>query len=363
MNRVEKDLFNLLGSRELDPREREKIAAGIEKYLLEKGGIVITASCQDGILLVGVNPDCEQNIFQAFYRIALLGVGKFKDYKEIHNEILISAFRTGLRPSKADVDVNEIIKKIAEELEERLNFKTRRPPYKTNLIVVELGFEIEEDVIEIINFEGIMTKVKYAATVETPMVLATFEKVIKPVKDEKGGVKKDKKGKIQFEKALEMKPVLKYPVGDALGNLVKKVCTDDYVWTIKEAALFIGLIIRSLGPRGGKFQMGYLDRGMLRKTKTEKRRFHHILSWVTNPKSYKPLESWRDWKKFVAPVKKSIERGEIYPELKDLVELLDIFESKKISKKERKIIEKIEKGETSQLIESILGVERKTPWK
>lgn len=342
MSKVEKDLFGLLAIRELSTEEREKIAAAIERYLLEKGGIVIAASCQDGILLVGVNPDCEQNLFQAFYRIALLGVGKFKDYKEIHNKIQVSAFRTGLRHSKADVDINEIIKNITEELEEKLNFETKRPPYKASFIITELGFKVEEDILEIVDFEGLRTKAKYAITLETPMVLAAVEEVMKPIKDEKG--------KVKFEKVSEMRPVFEYPVGNVLGNLVKKVCADDYIWTIREAALFIGLIIRSLDSRGGKFQMAFLDRGILQKTKTEERRFHHVWNLVTNPKSFNPLEPWQNWKKFVAPVYNKVKKGELFPEQKNLIELFELIEEGKLDKKGKKLLKKIGKEHLANLI-------------
>lgn len=361
MNEIEKGLANLLVTQELGLEEKEKIAAGIDKYLLDKGGIVIAASCQDGILLVGVDPDYEQNIFQVFYRTALLGVGKFKDYKEIHDKAQISAFRTGLRPSKADIDVHEIIKKIAEELEERLNFRTRRPPYKTSFIITELGFNIEEDIVEMVDFEGFRTKIKNAATIEIPIPLAVPKTVMKPIMDKKGKFKTDETGKVQLEQVIEIIPMLKYPVGDALIDLAKKVYVDDYIWTIKEAALFIGLIIRSLDPRGGKLQMAYLDRKMLQKTKTEERRFHHIWNWITDPKSLDPLEPWEDWKKFIGAVYNKVKRGELFSEQKILIELIELFESieeGKIGKKEEELLKKIGKEHLANLIIELLKKEK-----
>ncbi len=364
MNKAENQLSDMLLNKELTPDEKDKRAVSISNYLLGIGGVITAVSCQDGILLAGVNPDDKKTIFKVFHRIGLLGMGKIGSVKSIHKEALPLAVSMGLMLSKSDIKVQDITSEIAAKIEKNFNYlKSKEGPYKANFIIAELGFEIEKDILNFVDFTGEeISKRKlpdsgYPICINEIPMFEDFDMLIElPVLDENGNIKKgkDEKPEIENKKVVKGRN-FRWPITKGLSSIINSISPgDDDVLSVKEAALFVGAAFRLLDERGGRLEMAYLDREMLKKSKTEKRRFHHIWQWITNPDPDKNLDPWNDWEKFVAPVYKKVKKGELYPKQKSLIDLYEIFGKNKFDPKEKELIEKIQKEEMLKLMKDLL---------
>lgn len=357
-NRLDKLFLN----RELTSREKDQRATLISEYLIVRKGIIIATSCRDGILLVGVNPDEEKTIFQVFHRIGLLSIGKIGDIENIHKNALIWAFGTGLQLSKSDIKLQDIAGKIAGKIENNFSYlRSEEGFYRANLIIAELGFKIEEDVICFIDYLGNKSLSKkvpdsdYLLAIHEVPLVDTRDTVIKRlVLDEKGNVQKDEGGNPKIKEELGVKYIFRWPVTEGLSSVIASVTpTREDLLDIKEAALFIGLVARLLNEVGGRLEMAYLDRTMLQKSKAEERRFHHIWKWITNPNPYESLDPWQDWRKFVASVYTKVKKGQLYPKQKFLIEIYEDLEKKGFDKKNE--LQKMKKEELVKLIVHLLG--------
>jgi len=353
-------LSDLVTNRELTQEEKKRRAFIIENYLQGTGGTIIAISCKDGILLFGVNPQGKQSILRVFHRISLLALGKSGDYKDIHLKGLISVLGRWLNRSSADIDVKEITEKIAQLIEKNFNhFKSKREtgPYKANFIICELGFDADEDFISIIDFLGNKSIAKRTdkcnyAIVETPSIIFVPVKT----KTAKSAENKDSgKTEFKFEDSVEIKPRLVYLVSDILELLTQVVYSGDEIWTIREAALFVGLILFLFNNREDNFEMDYLDRNMLKKTNLGNRRFHHIWNSITSPDPYCHSDAYQNWKKFTASLRKQLRKGRYRSEFKILFELLDILYEKKVNdKKKKELLEKMAKQDIKKILVSTL---------
>ncbi len=383
--------LNLSGlfKKELNKKEQGLRDRQIKDYLSSKGGIIIAISCKNGILLFGVSPDGDPTFFDVFDRIGLLGIGNTRDCKVIHSLATGKAYSTMLTTSKADIDSREIAEQISNELDERFRYEGgQRGPYKANFIIAELGLDAGEDFIELIDFSGgnealNVPKGKLWKIYEVPTVfrvlapkeqleeiysflLANPEAEPEEVKNfiqanRKAKKKDDKKGKgkenenKEDEEKMYVLELFQVHTTDALNSLFNSLYSKGNIPTVQEAALFIGLLVRLFDERGGRLGMVYLDRNMLKKTKTERRRFHYILNRITSFDSRKPSDSWQDWEKLTAPVYRKVKKGELYPEHKDLIEAYEVFQKKKFNSKEKELFEKIQKKEMFKLLKGFLG--------
>lgn len=378
MNKSEQELSELFLNRERTLEEKDKLTRVIENFLISKGGIVLAISCRDGILLVGVSPVGDQTIFKVFDRIGLLGLGKTRDYKAIHKLALSQAWGMSLNYSKADVNAENITEIIVDEIDRGFSYlKSPGGVYKAGFVIAELGFEQDEDFIGLITYVGGdslsgIHQEKYLKIYQIPIIrnfivmdevdngndgnekdLIVAEQTNDKIGDElvKEGIElanKDIKKNEQendqqnLDKKTEPSTVVPKPkfqakiiqeagvlALEAINALANNFYSENRIWSVKEAALFIGIMIRLLDVRGGNLEMIYLDREMLKKTKTEKRRFHHIWQRITNPNLYKQSDSWEDWKKFVTPVRRKIKKGDLYPDQKIFIELFEILEKEK----------------------------------
>lgn len=364
--------------RELSKEERTQRALEINDYLLSKGGIIVAVSCEDGILLTGVSPDGDSTIFDVFDRIGLLGIGSTRDCEAIHSLAAGEAHSTMLMPSKADIDSRDIAKQISNGLDECFRYLGgQRGAYEANFIIAELGFDVEEDFIEFINFSGgnkilNVPRRKFWKIYEVPTVLTYIvpEEYLKEVlgliqANDKKGLKKvlsliqeNSEKKKKDDKKEKLYEVRKYevPAIDAFNYLFNSLYSNGSIPTVQETALFTGLLVRFFNQRGGRLEMAYLDRNMLKKSKTEERRFHYVLNWITNPNPHKSFEPWREWEKFVAPVYRKVKKEELYLEQKYLIELYEIFKKEKFDPKE--LFEKLQKEEMFKLMSELLGKKR-----
>lgn len=362
---------NLFLNRELNFIERQQQAQEILFHLAKQGGLIIAISCKDGILLAGLNPADEKTVFRVSHRIGLLGLGKDSDCKAIHGfarEIVLGA---GLKWSKADIKAQDISKKIARELDESFSYlhnqkmildvsnpsQPKIGPYKAEFIITELGFDVEEDFVDLITFQGERScKKKISgglwAMSESPRIVEFTvykEMPFRNNNDQKeGGVKSRKIPILVGEIDEEYHPVM-----DGFCPLIEKFYSQESVWTVKEAALFAGLVIRILDERGGRLEMAYLDRAMLQKSKAEERQFHHIWKWITNPDVFKSSDPWQEWRKFVAPVYNKVKKGQLYPEQEFLIEIYEDLKKMGLNKKDE--LKKIKKQELAKLIVHLLG--------
>lgn len=362
-------LADLLINREITEEERNKKGLIIESYLQMTGGTIIAISCKDGILLFGVNPEGKRNIFRIFHRIGLLAIGKTSDYEDIHLRGLISVLSRWLNRSRADIDTREITDEIAQLIEENFNyFKSERKTgsYKANFIISKLGFDIDDDFISAIDFEGTKSSDKGTvkcnyAIIEMPLVMMVpvKEREFKKPADDK----KDGKTGLEFKEKTELRPKFLYPISEVLELLANIIYSQDDIWTIREVAFFIGSIVFFFNDLNKGFvEAEYLDRNMLKKTELGDRRFHHIWNSITTPNPYKKSDPYQNWKKFTAPVRKEIKKGEKYPSgLQLLSELLDVLYGKKVkNEKEKELLEKIGKqGVTELLINTLKRMKNK----
>lgn len=377
-------LNSLFSNRELNFFEREERSQEIVFYLANQGGLILAISCKDGILLTGISPANEKTVFQVFHRIGLLGAGKDSDCEAIHKIAQALALGTSLRFSKADIKAQDIAKRIAQELDQsfsylhgRRGFSQPDPsnpiwpkvgPYKANFIIAELGFDAKEDFLDLISFYGDRSHAREIsrslwAVIELPRIVENITyvnvpiiSVKKPVENKDSEIKNGdnkEKDKIETQKVPIRMPEVDYnyhPVMDGLCPIIVKFYSHDRIWTIEEAALLVGLAIRILDERDGYLEMAYLDRAMLQKSKTEERQFHHIWKWITNPReiSY----AWQDWRKFVASAYNKLKKGELYPELKFLIEIYEGL--KKIGFDKKDELKKMKKQELAKLIVHLL---------
>jgi hypothetical protein len=347
-NDLEKEFGQLFSNRELNDAECAKRAEEIENYLINHGGIIMAASCQEGILLVSANPQDEKGIFQVYHRIALLGRGRAKDCHEIHRLALSSASITGITLSKADINVKDIVKGISEELDSNFSyFRSRRGPYKADFMVLELGFSPEEDSFNLINFFGGLSfkeqsSQSHLGIIETPIVHRVITTQKRPIKNQEGQFEKDEKGQIKTQDVPCLVARFSRPVTFGLfASIGDRAESRGIITSIRELALFVGLMFRLLDERMGSLEMVYLDREMLKKTKSEERRFHHIWQRITNPNPNKPTDSWQDWKRFVAPAYKKAKEGKISSKLKILIDFYEIFE-KELDPNQGDLLKKME---------------------
>ncbi len=376
------NLANLLINRELTYEERKKRLKEIENFMIEKGGIIIALSCQDGILLVGSSPNEDQTIFPVFHRISLLGVGRPKDCRDVHELALRLALGTELAFSKADISVEAIAHNLIQEIEKAFNYiQSPRGLYKANFIIAELGFEMEEDYMGLVLFSGgnKLTGVSCGdewKIYESPLVIDTI--LLEPDETQKGdnesneskqgnGKKKKQEketdeSKNENDQPKKIKAKIKrhysVPVYESLKGLADSIYSQDKIWSVREAAFFAGIALSFFDARQGELEMVYLDRNMLRKTKSGGRRFHDIWRRITNPNPYYASDPWEDWKKFVAPISRRVKKREIYPDFKEVIELLEILEkgnAKGISEKEQEIIQKISGEHKTDLFKKIFN--------
>lgn len=377
MKGIESQLSNLFTNRPLNLIEREKRSGAIIFDLASLGGVILAISCKDGILLAGINPTNEKTIFQVFHRIGLLGIGKDSDCEDIHGLARSLAFGTGLAMSKGDISANDISKKIAQEVDNAFSYlswhrepsKLNMGPYKANFIITEVGFDPEEDFIDFITFYGERSYKRQVgrglwAMSELPRLVegVIYQDVLvqEPAKDKKDKTKKNgEKDEVKIKQIplniVKVDPEY-HPIIDGLGSVIDEFYSQDNIWTIKEAALFAGLTFYILDERGGQLEMAYLDREMLKKTKTEERRFHHIWKWITNPNPYKLPDSWQAWRRFVAPVYNKVKRGELYPEQKFIIDIFEDLKKKGFDKRDE--LKKMKKQELAKLIADLLGTKQ-----
>ncbi len=375
-----KDLLSKIFSefnQELSSKDREKRTQNINFYLANYGGVIIAMSCRDGILLSGINPNYEKTIFQVFHRIGLLGIGKESDCEEIHTLSEALAFNTSLKLSKADIKARDIIKEIAKKLDKNFSYSgSGEGSYKANFIIAELGFKPEEDFIDFVSFCGERSlknksNKNFGEISELPELISRIiskDDLEKSIAEKTDISKKNKKvkentadveAKEKEEMVLELKISEEYPITKGLNFLINKFYSQGIIFNIKEAALFVGLLSRLLNNRGGELEMAYLDRDMLKKTKTEERRFHHIWQRITNPNPYKPSDPWKDWKKFVASTYKKVKIGELYPGQEILIDLYEILEQTEFSRKEMELLKKVEREELARLMKGVLETKYK----
>jgi len=347
-NELEKEFGQLFFNRELNDVEREKRIVEIESYLIGQGGLIMAASCPEGILLVGANSQDEKSIFQVYHRIALLGRGRAKDCNEIHRLALSVAYGTGIALSKADISVADIVKAISEELDSNFSYlRGRRGPYKADFMVLELGFSPEEDFLSMLTFCGESSfkeqlRRSRLGIIEVPVIHGVLTTKKQLIKDKEGKVVKDEKGQIKTQDVPCLVKKFSRPVSAGIFALLDDIAAGGgLVESIREIALFAGLMIHLLDERGGNLEMAYLDREMLKKTKSEERRFHHIWQIVTNPNPNKPTNPWQDWKKFVAPAYKKAKEGKISPKLKILIDFYEIVE-KELDSNQRNLFKEME---------------------
>lgn len=367
---------NLLTNRELTEQEKEKRRENINSYLLKHSGVIIAISCKDGILLAGSNSQENQSIFPVFHRIGLLGIGRLRDCKDMHKYALRLALGKELAFSKADIDTQEITEGISEELEKSFSYlRSVRGLYQANFITAELGFERKNDYLGLALFDGRSKLQKITKGInyriyEIPQLKET--KIITlsdPAKSQKNSKAKKnsktanykKKNPNEKQKVTRIiRKIYHLPATKHFRNLINSINSSNKPWSVKEAAFFVGILLSFLNSHEGKLEMAYLDRNKLEKTNLGERRFYSIWRKVTSPNPYKPSDSWEDWEKFVAPVRRGIKKGKIYSEFKEFVELLDILKKENprgINNHEKEIIKNIERKHKKDLFKKIFNPE------
>ncbi len=141
--------------------ERKNVT--LEEY--KKAGVLpsIAASCDDGILLVGVsNRPGVSKIWRILDRSAFLGVGNTSKYEELYDAISISAkVQAVMERSVGDSIVMEnIIRASSSTVRSAFRDLLTNDYFECDIVIARLGFDQEDDDLCLINFTGLRTHSK-----------------------------------------------------------------------------------------------------------------------------------------------------------------------------------------------------------
>ena len=318
-------LINL--GRELSEEEKEIRRVEIKAYIYQRNEVIIAVSCKEGILLVSFNPQFKKNIFPVYYWIALMGVGNENHIKELQEKAVFLAFRKELQTSMEDVVVDEVVHELALGME-RAFVRKEKSPYKSTLILVQLGTEHQKDIIKLIEYDGSVME----PGLTERFILGISEPPI-DISSESFASLKNLKELNNFKENQEV--LLQFPIGFVLEKILfDYVKPDDWTFGIREAALWIGLLIFILKEGEDRLNMVFLDR-----TKLKKKKFYDVWRNIVpsdiDKENKGVLNNWKDWKNFVDPLYKKIKKENTYPELTPLIEIYELLRNHSLSPRQK----------------------------
>ncbi len=137
----------------VSPEQVMKDKADYARKMIARGRNGVVIQYAGGILFVAPNPSrALHKISEIYDRIAFAAVGRYNEYENLRKAGVTYADVTGYQFDRRDVTARGIAHWFAQQLGTIFTESTK--PYEVEIIVAEVGENVDEDQIYRINFDG-----------------------------------------------------------------------------------------------------------------------------------------------------------------------------------------------------------------
>lgn len=118
---------------------------------------------ENGILLAAQNPSFSfKKIIEVHERLAIVGVGEFKYFKELADDAINMADMQGFNYSSRDINVKLIVLELAKKLDQCFT-DLNRIPLITNLLIAEASYHCKKTIFSLSYNGGIIDTFDFTA--------------------------------------------------------------------------------------------------------------------------------------------------------------------------------------------------------
>lgn len=137
------------------PEQLMKDRAEYARKGIGRGKSIVAVEYEHGILLLGENPSGTlHKISEIYDRIAFAGVGKYNEFEQLRIGGIRRADLTGYAYSRSDVTAKGVANAYAQTL--GLIFTQEVKPYEVELMLAEVGNDVEDTRIFKVTYDGTM---------------------------------------------------------------------------------------------------------------------------------------------------------------------------------------------------------------
>ena len=137
------------------PEQLMKDRAEYARKGIGRGKSIVAVEYEHGILLLGENPiGTLHKISEIYDRIAFAGVGKYNEFEQLRIGGIRRADLTGYAYSRSDVTAKGVANAYAQTL--GLIFTQEVKPYEVELMLAEVGNDVEDTRIFKVTYDGTM---------------------------------------------------------------------------------------------------------------------------------------------------------------------------------------------------------------
>src|ERR1700679_3010208 len=145
----------------IPPEQVMKDRADYARREIARGGALVAAVIDEGILLVAENPSGRlHKISEIYDRIAFAGVGKYNEYDQLRVAGVRHADTKGFAFSREDVDARSLANLYAQHLGNVFTHEMK--PLEVEILVAELG-ENSENQLYHIAYDGFVSDEEHFA--------------------------------------------------------------------------------------------------------------------------------------------------------------------------------------------------------
>jgi proteasome alpha subunit len=134
------------------PEQVMKDRAEYARKNIARGRPLLAASYTDGILLLAENRQSLRKIGEIYDRIAFAGVGKYNEFDSLRRAGVRGADLKGYTYSREDVDARSLANDYSQILADVFTHEMK--PMEVEILVAEVGIDVEHDELFRIPFDG-----------------------------------------------------------------------------------------------------------------------------------------------------------------------------------------------------------------
>jgi len=140
------------------PEQLIKDRAEFARKGIARGRSILLLEYADGVLLIGVNPSGSlHKVSEIYDRIAFAGVGRFNEFESLRVAGIRYADLKGYAYGRTDVSARGLANAYAQTLGQFFTHELK--PYEIEVMVAEVGADLDETHLYRIQFDGTLTDV------------------------------------------------------------------------------------------------------------------------------------------------------------------------------------------------------------
>lgn len=144
------------------PEQLVKDRADFAKKGISRGRPIAVLQIEDGILLIGENSSPSlRKIGEVYDRIAFAGVGRFNEFEMLRVAGIRYADLKGYSYARADVTGRGLANAYSQTLGQIFSHEVK--PYEVDILVAELGADIDADKLFRVQFDGTLRDAQHVA--------------------------------------------------------------------------------------------------------------------------------------------------------------------------------------------------------